>query len=195
MSQLNSIKCCIVDPIPDWQDFWNRPPSKTVPNIPALPVPQFMWWPNWRDTTPVLDFQRLIKESERINMPVTCNQSDDKSSAVLPTRIYQDEQNIVVEVGVTRPGVSKDMLRVDINGNELTITLKAFRHGPQDDTKLMSLWHEPGMLQLRTPLELTRTFQLPCVVDEAQIEATYENSILRIVFKDAIRKKHNIPIG
>lgn len=75
-------------------------------------------------------------------------------------------------VRLEAPGFHRENLDVKLDGNLLTLT--GHRELEKEMKEEEYLWHE------REEGRFTRTLRLPTAVDEAKIEAVYENGILRV---------------
>jgi HSP20 family protein len=94
--------------------------------------------------------------------------------------IYSDEQNIYVELEV--PGVKKEDLKISLKDYVLTVTgEKKNQNG--DSQKLNYFKNE------RSFGTFSRNFTLSKEVDQENIQANYENGILRIVVNKQLKEQ------
>ncbi len=88
----------------------------------------------------------------------------------LPVDIYEDDNNIVVEVGLT--GVDPKNVSLKVEENRLKIS---GRFDEKKETKAENYWRK----EIKRG-EFNRTIVLPQEVNAAEAKAKYENGILKI---------------
>jgi HSP20 family protein len=120
------------------------------------------------------------------------NRRQDKDSCQVRViqplvNIEEEDKDIVVEAEM--PGLAKDDITLDLNGNELSLKGRAKK---QEDEipKGYTLLHKE-----RCPLEYARTFVVGDNIDKAGISAQYDNGILKVRLakaQDAQPKKIDI---
>lgn len=85
------------------------------------------------------------------------------------------------------PGVSKDQVKVEISGDQMTVSAERSEEKTKEDKKkyLSELYYG----------SYTRSFTLPGPVDEKKIDAKFENGVLTVkVPKSETTKAKQIPI-
>ena len=110
--------------------------------------------------------------------------SNSTTNTTIPAvNIKETAENFVVEMAA--PGMNKEAFRVELNGNDLTISSELQHHSEEKD----------GERYTRREFSYQsfhRSFTLPRnVVDVEQIEAKYENGVLHLVIpkKEEARQK------
>jgi len=96
------------------------------------------------------------------------------------TDIYSDEQNIYVELEV--PGIKKEDLKISLKDYVLTITGEK-KNQNNDNKKLSYIKSE------RSFGAFSRNFNLSKEIDQENIQANYENGILRIVITKQLKEQ------
>lgn len=84
------------------------------------------------------------------------------------------EKSEAFDVKVDLPGVAKEDIKVDIQGNRVSIAAQAKSEKEQKEGDRV-LYSE------RYAASYARSFELPQDVDEAHAEAVYENGVLRLL--------------
>ncbi len=100
--------------------------------------------------------------------------NNSSTNTTIPAvNIRETNENYVVEMAA--PGMMKNDFKIELDGNNLTITSeKESRNDEKDDQKYSRQEFRYDSFQ--------RTFQLPRdVVDSDKIEAKYENGLLHLV--------------
>ena len=88
-----------------------------------------------------------------------------------PVDIYETDREVILNIEM--PGVSKDTLNVELQGNNLTIQGK--RKKDNIEEKYNALYNERC-----TSAEYYREFQLNSEVDRQKIIANYLNGVLKV---------------
>lgn len=83
--------------------------------------------------------------------------------------IYEEEERIVLQAEL--PGVSRDNLDIDIDGDRLTIT---GRRAPEAG-EIRMVYGE------RVPYDFRRTFVLGNVIDREKVNATLKDGVLELI--------------
>lgn len=99
--------------------------------------------------------------------------------------VMEDESRYVVQADL--PGVSKDDIRVSIDGNQVSIAAEVARAEEA---------HGPGLLRCeRFHGRLYRSFTLDSAVDEGTADAKYENGVLELTLpKKAGATTHQLEV-
>ena len=105
-----------------------------------------------------------------------------------PVDIYEDEHNITLKIDV--PGIDEKDIDVRIEGNTLTV------HG---ERKIEKEEKEENFRRVERQYgEFTRSFTLPSSVDTGQVNANYDNGVLKITLAkkaDAKPKQIKVNVG
>ena len=126
---------------------------------------------------------RLFRESYSPEGP---EEALTTTSFAPPVDIYEDEHNITLKIDV--PGIDEKDIDVRIEGNTLTV------HG---ERKIEKEEKEENFRRVeRQYREFTRSFTLPSSVDAGQVNANYDNGVLKIAFaKKAEAKPKQIQVN
>jgi HSP20 family protein len=102
-----------------------------------------------------------------------------------PVDIYETDDALVLQVEL--PGVSKDAVSVELHEHTLTLSGERTREPSITGGQYQREEGRYGAFQ--------RAFRLPTIVDQAKIQATYNNGVLalRLLKREAARPK-GIPI-
>jgi HSP20 family protein len=130
----------------------------------------------------VQPFDRLFRgfmRPDRFEMPV-----ED-----LHIRLDVAEDDKVYRVKADIPGVNKDDIKVDVDGALVTINAEVKKERDfKDDERILRTERYVGAAM--------RQFMLPVEVDEARVEAKYENGVLSLVLpKRAVENNRRIAIN
>ena len=99
------------------------------------------------------------------------SRKNDEALVVLPnTNIYEQDENIVLSIEI--PGADKDSLDVNLEGNILMISAKKKKE--EIPRQYQTLFQERQIVEYR------RTFEINAEIDKENIDAEYENGILKI---------------
>ncbi len=86
------------------------------------------------------------------------------------------------------PGISKDDISIDIKGNQLTVSGERNHEEKLEDEQVYRIERSYG--------KFSRSFELPDGVDFDQVQAGYENGVLKIaVPKGEVGKTRKVKIG
>jgi HSP20 family protein len=88
------------------------------------------------------------------------------------TDFYSDEENVYLEIEI--PGVKKEDIKISLNNNVLTLS------GEKKDLSKNNK-NNPVIKSERNFGPFTRSFQLPEGLNTDNIEASYEDGILKII--------------
>jgi HSP20 family protein len=126
---------------------------------------------------------RLFRESYSPEGPEEALTSTSYAPAV---DIYEDEHNITLKIDV--PGIDEKDIDVRIEGNTLTV------HG---ERKIEKEEKEENFRRVERQYgEFTRSFTLPSSVDTGQVNANYDNGVLKIALaKKAEAKPKQIQVN
>jgi HSP20 family protein len=93
----------------------------------------------------------------------------------LPTQIRLDvqERDGAFEVQAEIPGVKKEDIEIDLNGNVLSLRAEVRQEDSQSREGRM-------MCKERYYGSVSRSVQLPAEIDESQAKARYENGVLKL---------------
>jgi HSP20 family protein len=126
---------------------------------------------------------RLFRESYSPEAP---EEALTTTNFAPPVDIYEDEHNITLKVDV--PGIDEKDIDVRIEGNTLTV------HG---ERKIEKEEKEENFRRVERQYgEFTRSFTLPSSVDPGQVNANYDNGVLKIALaKKAEAKPKQIKVN
>ena len=128
---------------------------------------------------------RLFRESYNPEGP---EEALTTTNYALPVDIYEDEHNIALKIDV--PGIDEKDIDVRIEGNTLTV------HG---ERKIEKEEKEENFRRVERQYgEFTRSFTLPSSVDTGQVNANYDNGVLKITLAkkaDAKPKQIKVNVG
>jgi HSP20 family protein len=128
---------------------------------------------------------RLFRESYNPEGP---EEALTTTSYAPPVDIYEDEHNITLKLDV--PGIDEKDIDVRIEGNTLTV------HG---ERKIEKEEKEENFRRVERQYgEFTRSFTLPSSVDTGQVNANYDNGVLKITLAkkaDAKPKQIKVNVG
>jgi len=128
---------------------------------------------------------RLFRESYNPEGP---EEALTTTSYAPPVDIYEDEHNITLKLDV--PGIDEKDIDVRIEGNTLTV------HG---ERKIEKEEKEENFRRVERQYgEFTRSFTLPSSVDTGQVNAHYDNGVLKITLAkkaDAKPKQIKVNVG
>jgi HSP20 family protein len=126
---------------------------------------------------------RLFRESYSPEVP---EEALTTTNFVPPVDIYEDEHNITLKIDA--PGIDEKDIDVRIEGNTLTV------HG---ERKIEKEEKEENFRRVERQYgEFTRSFTLPSSVDPGQVNANYDNGVLKIALaKKAEAKPKQIQVN
>jgi HSP20 family protein len=126
---------------------------------------------------------RLFRESYSPEAPEEALTTTNFAPAL---DIYEDEHNITLKMDV--PGIDEKDIDVHIEGNTLTV------HG---ERKIEKEEKEENFRRVERQYgEFTRSFTLPSSVDTGQVNANYDNGVLKIALaKKAEAKPKQIQVN
>jgi HSP20 family protein len=128
---------------------------------------------------------RLFRESYSPEVP---EEALTTTNFAPPVDIYEDEHNITLKIDV--PGIDEKDIDVRIEGNTLTV------HG---ERKIGKEEKEENFRRVERQYgEFTRSFTLPSSVDTGQVNAHYDNGVLKITLAkkaDAKPKQIKVNLG
>jgi HSP20 family protein len=126
---------------------------------------------------------RLFRESYSPEVP---EEALTTTNFAPPVDIYEDEHNITLKIDV--PGIDEKDIDVRIEGNTLTV------HG---ERKIGKEEKEENFRRVERQYgEFTRSFTLPSSVDPGQVNAHYDNGVLKIALaKKAEAKPKQIKVN
>ncbi len=113
-------------------------------------------------------FDGLINELFR---PAFASENDAESQP-LPIRLDVRETGEAFTVSAELPGVRKDEIHVEIEGNEVTISAEIRRDGAKEGEKALRVERSYG--------KTARRFALPQDLDEAKAQARFEHGVLEL---------------
>src|SRR6202047_2557855 len=144
-------------------------------------------WEPFREFSTMQDrinrMNRLFRESYSPEVP---EEALTTTSYAPPVDIYEDEHNITLKLEV--PGIDEKDIDVRIEGNTLTV------HG---ERKIEKEEKEENFRRVERQYgEFTRSFTLPSSVDTGQVNANYNNGVLKITLaKKAEAKPKQIKVN
>jgi HSP20 family protein len=144
-------------------------------------------WEPFRDYSAMQNrinhMNRLFRESYSPEAP---EEALTTTNFAPPVDIYEDEHNITLKVDV--PGIDEKDIDVRIEGNTLTV------HG---ERKIEKEEKEENFRRVERQYgEFTRSFTLPSSVDPGQVNANYDNGVLKIALgKKAEAKPKQIKVN
>jgi HSP20 family protein len=128
---------------------------------------------------------RLFRESYSPEVP---EEALTTTNFAPPVDIYEDEHNITLKIDV--PGIDEKDIDVRIEGTTLTV------HG---ERKIEKEEKEENFRRVERQYgEFTRSFTLPSSVDTGQVNAHYDNGVLKITLAkkaDAKPKQIKVNVG
>ena len=126
---------------------------------------------------------RLFRESYSPEAP---EEALTTTNFAPPVDIYEDEHNITLKIDV--PGIDEKDIDVRIEGNTLTV------HG---ERKIEKEEKEENFRRVERQYgAFTRSFTLPSSVDPGQVNANYDNGVLKIALaKKAEAKPKQIKVN
>ena len=126
---------------------------------------------------------RLFRESYSPEAP---EEALTTTNFAPPVDIYEDEHNITLKIDV--PGIDEKDIDVRIEGNTLTV------HG---ERKIEKEEKEENFRRVERQYgAFTRSFTLPSSVDTGQVNANYDNGVLKIALaKKAEAKPKQIKVN
>jgi HSP20 family protein len=126
---------------------------------------------------------RLFRESYSPEVP---EEALTTTNFAPPVDIYEDEHNITLKIDV--PGIDEKDIDVRIEGNTLSV------HG---ERKIEKEEKEENFRRVERQYgEFTRSFTLPSSVDTGQVNANYDNGVLKIALaKRAEAKPKQIKVN
>lgn len=124
--------------------------------------------PAWR-TDSLADFDRLV---ESFFQPTTTS-----TEFFQPSCDVQETKDHYL-LSFDMPGVKKEDIKIDVQGNSLTISGERHREVKSENTE--STWHFE-----RSYGKFERSFSLPSTVATEKIEAQYEDGVLNIALPKA----------
>lgn len=95
---------------------------------------------------------------------------NDETVKLSPLVSVQDTENEVV-LQVEMPGIQKEQISVEVQGDDLVISAKRMNETPKNYTAL---------LQERVNAEYKRIFNISNEIDKSKISAQYENGVLSL---------------
>jgi HSP20 family protein len=95
---------------------------------------------------------------------------EDKEGMELKLDLAEDEKNYVVRADL--PGVKKDDIRIDIDGNHVSISAQV--QNAKEEKKENVVYSE------RYEGKVFRSFTLDCNVDESKAQAKYADGVLEL---------------
>src|SRR6202043_1373042 len=146
-------------------------------------------WEPFREFSTMQDrmnrMNRLFRESYSPEVP---EEELTTTNFAPPVDIYEDEHNIALKIDV--PGIDEKDIDVRIEGNTLTV------HG---ERKIEKEEKEENFRRVERQYgEFTRSFTLPSSVDTGQVNANYNNGVLKITLAkkaDAKPKQIKVNLG
>ena len=141
------------------------------------------WEPFREFSTMQSRINRLLRESYSPEGP---EEALTTTSFAPPVDIYEDEHDITLKIDV--PGIDEKDIDVRIEGNTLTV------HG---ERKIEKEEKEENFRRVERQYgEFTRSFTLPSSVDTGQVNANYDNGVLKIALaKKAEAKPKQIQVN
>src|SRR5258706_5107435 len=144
---------------------------------------------------PFREFSTMQDRANRMNRLFRESYSPEGPEEALPTTsyappvdIYEDEHNITLKMEV--PGIDEKDIDVRVEGNTLTV------HG---ERKIEKEEKEENFRRVERQYgEFTRSFTLPSSVDPGQVNANYDNGVLKIALAkkaDAKPKQIQVNVG
>src|SRR5258707_14805088 len=144
-------------------------------------------WEPFREFSTMQDrmnrMNRFFRESYSPEAP---EEALTTTSVAPPVDIYEDGHNITLKIDV--PGIDEKDIDVRIEGNTLTV------HG---ERKIEKEEKEENFRRVERQYgEFTRSFTLPSSVDTEQVNANYDNGVLKIALaKKAEAKSKQIQVN
>jgi HSP20 family protein len=126
--------------------------------------PYRSFWSPWRE------MERLRRDMNRLFAQMPTGSVGDLAPTHPAMNVWTDEDGAVVTAEL--PGVAPDDMDISVVGD--TLTLKGSRQ--PDELGEGGTYHR----RERRHGTFTRAFQLPFQVESGQVEATFENGVLRI---------------
>jgi HSP20 family protein len=128
---------------------------------------------------------RLFRQSYSSEVP---EEALTTTNFAPPVDIYEDEHNITLKIDV--PGIDEKDIDVRIEGNTLSV------HG---ERKIEKEEKEENFRRVERQYgEFTRSFTLPSSVDPGQVNANYDNGVLKIALakkSEAKPKQIKVNVG
>src|SRR2546428_13292545 len=144
-------------------------------------------WEPYREFSTMQDrMTRMTRLSRESYSPEGPKEALTTTSFAPPVDIYEDEHNIILKLEV--PGIDEKDIDVRIEGNTLTV------HG---ERKIEKEEKEENFRRVERQYgSFTRSFTLPSSVDTGQVNAHYDNGVLKIsLAKKAEAKPKQIKVN
>ena len=126
---------------------------------------------------------RLFRESYSPEVP---EEALTTTNFAPPVDIYEDEHNITLKIDV--PGLDEKDIDVRIEGNTLSVHGERQIEKEEKEENFRRVERQYG--------EFTRSFTLPSSVDTGQVNANYDNGVLKIALaKKAEAKPKQIQVN
>jgi HSP20 family protein len=134
---------------------------------------------NWRE------FAALQRQMDRMFNDLSRSEWRDEN--FIPACDFEEAED-KYSISMDMPGMSKDEIQVDISGNTLTVTGEHREEKREGKGKQRSQERYHGRIE--------RTFTLPQISDTENIQANYQDGVLRIsIPKSETAKARRIEIG
>lgn len=142
-------------------------------------------WDPFRDAMSLRDaMDRLFEES--FVRPLSSRSAGTNGGLTVPVDMYETEDSVVVTAPM--PGMKPEDVDISITGNTLTVKGE-FRSEDQGEH---GNWH----FQERRYGRFHRSLNLPSNVDTDDVDATFEDGVLRVTLpKTAEAKPKQIPVS
>lgn len=108
-----------------------------------------------------------------------------ETEALIPIDMQENDQTYTIKAEI--PGVKKEDIKIDVNGNQISITAEVRREEDQKSGNMVRSERFYG--------QQYRSFSLPQDVDDEKAEAKYQDGILQLTLpKKAAGSKKQIDI-
>ena len=104
------------------------------------------------------------------NAPMLFNEDESLRDMQLKIDVTEDDKEYVVHADI--PGVQKENIRVDISGNQVSISAKAKTSKEEKSKNYVCSERYEG--------NVYRSFRLDCDIDEANAKAKYTDGVLEL---------------
>lgn len=124
-----------------------------------------------RETEPFRSFSRLQNDLDRFFEDFTSNRSTPTTGAFSPSlELSEDKSNYIMKFDI--PGVRKEDVSVEVDGNVLTVTAERREEKKSEDRRNRYSEISYG--------SYARSCTLPSAVDEKKVDAKFEDGVLTV---------------
>lgn len=145
--------------------------------------PLELWSDNRWLRNPMRDFSRRQDVFDRLfNEMLSLQQSGDLKMDFSPScEVIEEDKHFLMKFDL--PGVNKDQVKITIDKDQLTIQAERKEEQKSEDKKKYFSEIAYG--------SYVRTFTLPDVIDEKQVDAKFENGVLSVRIPKVEQKKQS----